>query len=115
LRWAADPAEEDNLLLQSRQNQAGKTLDFGPVATTGAFRLDTSHTGEWVLTPLPDSLPFAIQIKLDQLGAAGLKVTRVQPQDETGRDLAAAPCEQIGNLVSFNTTGAFAYRIWLSP
>jgi hypothetical protein len=112
LSWSADPAEEDNLLLQGRQNLTGKTLDFGPVATSGAFRLDTTKAGAWVLTPLPNSLPFAVELKLDQLGAAGTKVSRVQPQDEAGKDLDATRFEQTGDRVRFQTTtAAFAYRI----
>ncbi len=71
LSWTADPADEDVLLLQSRQNLSGKVIDFGPVATAGAFRLDATKSAEWTLTPLPDSLAFAVEIKLDQLGAAG--------------------------------------------
>ena len=112
LSWTADLVEEDSLLLQSRQNLSGNVIDFGPVATSGAFRLDTTKSAEWVLTPLPDSLAFAVEIKLDQLGAAGAKVTRIQPQDETGKDMDALRFEQTGDRLGFKTTAdAFAYRI----
>jgi hypothetical protein len=114
LTWSADPAEEDILLLQQRQNLSGKALDFGPVITAGAFRLDATKPSEWVLTPLPDSLPFGVEIKLDQLAAAGAKVTRVQPQDETGKELDAARFEQAGDRLRFQTAAdVFAYRISL--
>ena len=112
LSWIVDPIEEDVLLLQSRQNMTGKVIDFGPVATAGAFRLDTTKPAEWVLTPLPESLAFPVEIKLDQVGAAGVKVASIQPQDETGKDLGAARFEQTGNRLRFQTTAqAFAYRI----
>ena len=76
--------------------------------------LDTTKASDWVLTPLPNSLPCAVEIKLDQLGAAGAKVTRIQPQDEAGKDLDAARFEQTGDRLRFQTAAAaFAYRISL--
>ena len=94
----------------------GKTVDFGPVATAGAFRLDATKPAEWVLTPLPDSLAFAVEIRLDQLGAAGAKVARIQPQDESGKDLDAVGFGQTGDRLRFQTaTEAFAYRITFRP
>ena len=114
LTWSADPADEDVALLESRLNLTGKLVDFGPVRTAGAFRLDTGKAGEWLLTPLPDALPFAVELKLDQLGAAGAKVARVTSVDEDGKELAALTCTQTGDRASFQTaTGAFAYRIKL--
>jgi hypothetical protein len=110
LSWIADTI--DVLLLQSRQNMAGKVIDFGPVATAGAFRLDTTKPVAWVLTPLPESLAFPVEIKLDQVGAAGAKVVSIRFQDETGKDLGAGRFEQTGNRLRFQTNAeTFAYRI----
>lgn len=64
-----------------RWNVAGKSLDFGPVVTDGAFRL--SLTGEELeLLPLPDSPAFGATVHLRQLLARPVKVQRVQIIDE---------------------------------
>ena len=104
------------LLLQGRQNLSGKRIDFGPVVTAGAFRLDATKSAQWVLTPLPNSLAFAVEIKLDQLAAAGARVARIQSQDENGKDLDAIRFEQTGDRLGFQTaTDAFTYRIDFGP
>ena len=114
LSWQADAFDDETGVLEARLNMTGKLVDFGPVVTSGAFRLDTAKKSEWVLTPLPDSLPFTIEIKLDQLDAAGAKVASIQPQDEAGKNLDPIRYEQTGDRVRFQTTReAFAYRISL--
>lgn len=113
LAWQPDPSDEDSAVLESRQNLAGKQLDFGPLVTSGAFRLDASKADAWVLTPLPNSLPFPIEAKLDQLGATGVKVSNIEALDEQGKILPATThYQQTGNRIRFQTSSeVFAYRI----
>jgi hypothetical protein len=111
LSWQPDPFDNETEELQGRQNMTGKLVDFGPVSTAGAFRLDATKAGVWVLTPLPNTLPFAVELKLDQFSATGAKVVRVMAVDETGKEIAMVTHAQNGDRVSFQTTDAFAYKI----
>jgi len=87
-------------------------VDFGPVATTGAFRLRYAPNTEWELMPLPDSESFQVQLRLDQLGAPAAKVREMVAQDLDGHPLAPVAPEQDGPLVRWKTDSrAFRYLI----
>ncbi len=100
---------------EARLNTAGKMIDFGPVATNGAFRLQ--HTGnDWLLTPLPDSLPFDYILKLDHLGAKSTNISGIMAVDRDGKPLSVTKIQRADqNLLSFKTDGAFAYKIHFTP
>ena len=77
-------------------------IDFGPVATAGAFRLDTTKAAEWVLTPLPNSLAFTVEIRLDQFGGATAKVTKIHRRRKR-KDLDAVGFGQTSDRLRFQT------------
>ena len=111
LRWqpeAPDPAWEARA---RRLNVARKVVDFGPVATDGAFRV--SYGPDSVeLVPLPSSEPFKITLRLDRLGAARRKALRVTALDDEGKPAAEAAFTQDQERLSFSHDGkAFAYRV----
>ena len=85
-------------------------LDFGGIATDGAFRLELGDD-VFALTPLPSSLPFSARIDLVALGAAGRKVSAVEPVEPT--EGAMRPhWRQDGDAVSLDVDAkAFAYRL----
>ena len=56
--------------------KAAEPVDFGPIATDGAFRLDCRGK-TWSLRPLPGSYPFLAKLDLSALGARG-RVSRVE-------------------------------------
>ncbi len=91
-------------------NALHEMVDFGGVATDGAFRL-VSEKGGLVVTPLPGSLPFRARIDLRMFGAAGRKVAAVDSIEPSGR--AVPPrWRQDGDEVSFEAdANAFAYRL----
>jgi hypothetical protein len=64
-------------------NAEGRMVDFGPLATNGAFRL-LYQGQQWWLIPLPGSLPFAVELRVDKLGAPGKRVLAVEPLDMMG-------------------------------
>ncbi len=94
-------------------NEAGKMIDFGAIVTDGAFRL--LHTGtEWRLLPLQGSFPFRAEIRLDQLGAKGKRVTKVEGLDQGGAKISDEKREQQGEVLKLELDAkAFAYRITL--
>ena len=115
LSWQPEAAEAEAAEIQSRLNTTGKVIDFGRVATAGAFRRDCTAAHTWVLTPLPDSAPFPVILKLDQLGATTAKVTRIATLNEARGDERAVDFAQVGTNVRFSTDAqAFAYRIYIN-
>ncbi len=109
LTWTAPATPE----VAARKNRARRVLDFGPVATNGAFRL--RHDGRtWDLTLLPGSAAATVSLRLDRLGAAGRKVKAITQLDLDGKPVAQVPAKATGAEVSFTTADrAFRYRIEL--
>jgi len=99
VRWTPEPADADVAERIERLNMREKVVDFGAVATNGAFRL--KYGGEkWELMALPGSAAFKVQLRLDQLNAGGKKVRAI-----TGTDGKDAEFRQTGDLVEFETNG----------
>lgn len=92
-------------------NTEGKLLDFGGIATNGAFRL--LHDGKSLrLLPLQGSLPFQAQIRLDQFGAKGKRVTAVAGLDQAGTKLKDERFVQEGNVLKLDLDAScFSYAI----
>ena len=91
-------------------NALREMVDFGGVATDGAFRLVSEKDGLTV-TPLPGSLPFKARIDLKMFGAAGRKVAAVDPVEPSGGAMPPR-WRQNGDEVSFEAdSNAFAYRL----
>ena len=73
--------------LASRLNTARKILDFGPVATNGAFRM-TGTGKQLTVTPLPGSEPFEVSIPAPS-GAVALAVQTADLAGKPGGQLTA--------------------------
>ncbi len=115
VRWEPEPADPEAALREERLNTTGTVVDFGPVATSGAFRLHHAG-GEWTLTPLPSSAAFKVLLKLDPLGAGSRKPQAVVAVGLDGKTLGDIAFSQQGRIVGFETDGrAFAYRIRFAP
>ena len=93
-------------------NTAGKMLDFGGVATDGAFRLLHGKGKEWTLIPLPGSRPFKADLSLQALGAPGKrKVKAIEMIDSrTPDNIDWAQDGQTLRIRSCNAR-SFAYKI----
>ena len=106
-----EPADPDIAAREARVNSAGKIVDFGAVATNGAFRLRHSG-GDMELTPLPSSPPFQATLRLDRLGAGGRKVERVVMLGNDGKPCGEQSFRQDGDVLQLAHDGkAFAYRV----
>lgn len=94
-------------------NIKGDLVDFGAIATNGAFRLLHPATGEWLLIPLPGSIAFQAKLDLAKLGRTATRVTasRVDPVIAT----AAEPTAEIKDgILELQADGnCFAYRLVL--
>jgi len=114
IRWQEEPPDPNAAARLARLNVEGKVLDFGAVATNGAFRL--RHRGnEWELVPLPNSSAFKVELHLDRLSAPERKVRSIIAVDKDGKAAPETAFQQDGQTVRFSTDGkAFAYRIQLS-
>jgi len=100
---------------EARRNETGKLIDFGPVITNGTFRLVHGGT-EWTLTPLPNSRPFEVILKLGELGAKTTQVMGITARSRDGKSTRALGFERSAkHRVKFRTQGDFAYGIHFSP
>jgi hypothetical protein len=100
-------------------------VDFGGIATSGAFRFEFPEPGwkaslkrlvkrgrkEWRITPLPGISKFKAEIDLSRFGGKGVKVKSVEAEDPI--DATRTPSwRQEGDRVVFECDAtAFAYRI----
>jgi hypothetical protein len=110
ITWKPEPSDPELAERLERLNTAGRLVDFGPVATTGAFRLSYAPGTEWELTPLPGSDSFQVELRLDRLGAPAAKVRQVLVQDLDGRTLDPVVLDQDGSVVRWKTDSrAFRY------
>jgi hypothetical protein len=103
ISWKPEPPDPDLAERLARWNTAGKLVDFGPVATTGAFRLRHAPGTQWELMPLPGSESFQVELRLDQLGIPAAKVRQIVAQDLDGHPLDPVASQQNGPLVRWKT------------
>ena len=119
IRVEAECADDEGLALGL--NVSGKVLDFGPLATDGAFRLLHPKRGAWQLfaekpawqlIPLPGSKPFRAEIRLAAFGEEKAQVKtieKVDPFDAAAKDPLWI---QDGDVLHLECDGrSFAYRI----
>ncbi len=112
--------EETGAALSARErllgvNRAGTVVDFGGVKTDGSFRLAHPASGDWILTPLPDTDAFTVELDLAAFGAAHAKVAKVEPV-EPEADAAAPAWSQTGAKLALKVDArAFAYRVRFLP
>lgn len=112
ITWEPEPPDPNLTERQTRLNTAGKLVDFGPVATSGAFRLRYAPGTEWELMPLPGSERCQVELRLDGLGVPAAKVRQVVAQDLAGHPLDPVVPEQDGAIVRWKTDSrAFRYLI----
>lgn len=97
-----------------RWNVAGKEIDFGPAVTKGAFRCEVSK-GSVLITPLPDTPPCALTLRLSRLlGGKGGRAESLSEMDVDGKIVGAAQFRADGDAVTFTPReGGFAYRLAL--
>ncbi len=114
ISWQPEPPDPNVEARFERLNLNGKVVNFGPVATNGAFRLVFAGTN-WQLTPLPDSPPFKVELRLDQLNAGGQKIKAITAVDSDGNTGGQVKFQQDGQTVYFVTAAkVFAYCISLA-
>jgi hypothetical protein len=93
-------------------NVAGKILDFGPLATNGAFRLLHADRKTWQLIPLPGSNPFKAEIRLAEFGAKRAKVKAIEKIDPFNAAAKDPEWKQEGDRLHLSCDGqSFAYRV----
>jgi len=112
IHWRPEPADPTMAERAKRLNGEGKVVDFGAVATNGAFRLIYGREN-WELMPLPGSAGFTVKLRLDRLNATGRKVQAITGIDEGGNGSGSVvKYQQDGDGVEFEAgTGVYAYRI----
>ncbi len=114
ISWKPEPPGPVVAARSERLNLGGKSVDFGPVVTNGAFRLLYAGTN-WQLIPLPSSLPFSVELRLDQLNASGQKVQAILAVDADGNVEDPVKFQQDGSTIRFDIAAkVFAYRISLA-
>ena len=108
---AKENAEEYRLLGCA---QAKARVDFGAVATDGAFRIVLDCDGLCLL-PLPETRAFEAEIDLAALGLAGRRVASVAAAAVPGCETGAAPTwRQSGDRVSISADArSLSYRLSL--
>jgi len=93
-------------------NVAGAMLDFGAVATDGAFRLLHGERGAWQLVPLPASRPLRADIRLAAFGAKRAVVKSVEPVDPLFPFAKRPEWKQDGDVLHLSCDAlSFGYRI----
>ena len=93
-------------------NVAGKVIDFGPLATNGAFRLLHADRKAWQLIPLPGSNPFKAEIRLAEFGAKRAKVKSIEKIDPFNAAAKDPEWKQEGDRLHLSCDGqSFAYRV----
>lgn len=112
----------DGVVVEQSQSSSGdyfnarglsgdEPIDFGPVVTDGALRCERTKN-KMVVTPLPDTNSFHIQLRLDKLSGGRAKVKSIMAVDISGRNIRNVEFESRGHLVMFQTRrGEFAYHV----
>ncbi|MCC6489391.1 MAG: hypothetical protein IT364_17955 [Candidatus Hydrogenedentes bacterium] len=109
LAWKPEPAQADPYL--ERFNVEGKAVDFGSIATNGACRISMGENAALLVTPLPESPLFNVEIETNALPWTLPSYTRME---------SLASPETVSNSSSLTTgstpitlqceAGVFAYR-----
>ncbi len=110
MTWEPEPPDPVVAEREARLNLTGRMVNFGPVATDGAFRLRHADD-EWELLPLPRSRAARVVLDLARLGTGGRRVVGIREVDEAGAEVGAIDFAQEGNRVSFRTPGESACRL----
>ena len=98
-------------LLDSNVNAEGTMLDFGPLATDGAFRL-IHDDNEWRLVPLPSNRPFHTKIRLSAFGAVERSVKSIEIMDPLCKSACKPQWTQKDGVLSLSCDSlSFGYRI----
>ncbi len=93
-------------------NVAGAMLDFGPLVTDGAFRLQHDSRKAWQLVPLPASRPFRAEIRLASFCKGRAKVKAVEKLDPLNAAAKEPEWTQDGEVLRLGCDGqSFGYRI----
>ena len=100
-------------------NTRRKMVDFGAVATDGAFRLicpkgdALTKAKEWQLIPLPDGNQFRAELNLAKLGMQGCRITAVRAEPLRMFDTQPANPEwkQEGDILSISCGSDLAYHL----
>lgn len=107
--------DPDRLGVEQRVNRNNKPVDFGPVTTEGALRLEREGNGVRI-TPLPDSPPFQVTLSWDKLPWKLPKPTSLEACTEDGTIIEKNNMGWENNTVSFvGKPGVFAYKLEVSP
>ncbi|MBN1343494.1 MAG: hypothetical protein JXQ73_12475 [Phycisphaerae bacterium] len=104
---ASSPSQED-----PRINLEKRPIDFGPVLTDGAVRIQKfPHTLR--ITPLPDSPPFTAKIRLPDFGAsADISAVKLTALDERGATIRTdTPSATKGTLEISHKQEVFEYEV----
>jgi hypothetical protein len=111
ISWQPEPLDPAVAARAERLNLSGKMIDFGPVATNGAFRLIHGEKN-WQLIPLPNSAAFQVELHLNQLNASGQKVQTITVINPDGKSGEQVKFSQDGQTVHFETSAdVFAYEV----
>jgi hypothetical protein len=95
-----------------RMNIEGKPVDFGFAVTDGAFRVQRERK-TLRLTPLPQSPPFDVTLRLGALGVKAAEVKQVRALDDEGKE-SKTDFDQDRDEVTFGHEGeAFCYEVRL--
>jgi hypothetical protein len=101
VEWSRSPTM---LYINPRSATAGKAAVFGGISTTGACRI-TRDGNAVTMTPLPDSVQFAIRLQRRN-------AQRIEVLDEAGNVVRTESVREDGDaLVLTHTPGTFAYRL----
>ena len=95
-----------------RWNTGRIPVDLGPVVTEGAFRCELKGQ-RIVVTPLPETAPFSIAMRLDKLtGARAADARSVVAVDAKGSVIRDVAFNKKGHVLEFLTReNEFAYHI----
>jgi hypothetical protein len=114
MKWSGGRVTFDppikNVSPTERLNPKGTVVDFGGVATNGAFRMEYSKL-DWQLTPLPDSLPFEIRLTPAKIAQNAGRVESIEAIAMDGSSLGPVSFDTQGSEIRFRTAEAFAYLI----
>ncbi|MCB1231719.1 MAG: hypothetical protein KDN19_15725 [Verrucomicrobiae bacterium] len=115
LRWGAVPPDPAEAAREARLNLDGKMIDFGPVVTNGAFRLNHADP-DWELIPLPGSEAFEVMLRLNELSARDRVVKSIAAMNSDRQPLESIDFTQEGDRLRFQTRAKpFGYRISFQP
>jgi hypothetical protein len=98
--------------LEANLNPPGTIVDFGPVVTDAAMRINKEKTALTVL-PIPHGQRFNITLRLNKIQGGPTKVTKVTALDRNKKELGRVDFKDDAGEVTFPGTYADAwyYRV----